>query len=193
MNGLAKKREWMSEEAYLAREEGSEVRHEYLAGEIYAMSGASARHNIICGNLFAALHRHLAGGPCRVFMSDVKVRVQVQEEVYYYYPDVMVACRPEDDAPYHREQPCVLVEVMSEGTERIDRREKFFIYREIPALEEYVLIGQDKPEVIVYRRAEGWARECPAVDGTLRLKSLSFSMPVAALYAGTDVVEGDKA
>lgn len=188
MIALPQKKQVLSEEDYLAGEEGSDVRHEYLAGEVYAMSGASARHNIICGNLFAALHHHLAGGPCRVFMSDLKVRLKVLEEVYYYYPDVMVACRPEDDASHYRELPCVIVEVMSETTERIDRREKALAYREIPALEEYVLISQDRPEIIVYRRADNWASERPAPDGALNLKSLSFSMPVAALYSGTDVI-----
>lgn len=188
MTALPKKKLLLSEEDYLAGEEGSDVRHEYLAGEVYAMSGASARHNTICLNLAAALHRHLAGGPCRVFMSDLKVRLKVLEDVYYYYPDVMVACRPEDNASHYREQPCVIVEVMSETTERIDRREKALAYREIPALEEYVLIGQDKPEIIIYRRADGWASERPASDGQLTLKCLSFSMPVAALYSGTDVI-----
>jgi Uma2 family endonuclease len=77
---------------------------------------------------------------------------------------------------------------MSETTERIDRREKALAYREIPALEEYVLIGQDKPEIIIYRRADGWASERPTPDGQLTLKCLSFSMPVAALYSGTDVI-----
>jgi len=186
MTALAQKKLPLSEEDYLAGEEHSEVRHEYLAGEVYAMSGASARHNTICGNLFAALHRHLAGSPCRVFMSDLKVRLKVLDDTYFYYPDVMVACRPEDSASHYREQPCVLVEVMSATSERTDRREKLLAYREIAALEEYVLIAQDKSEVIVYRRAAGWASERPAAEGSLNLQSLSFSLPLAALYAGAD-------
>lgn len=192
MTAVAQKKSLLTEDAYLAGEEGSEVRHEYLAGEVYAMSGASAQHNLICINLVAALHRHLAGGPCRVFMSDLKVRLKVLDDTYFYYPDVMVACRPGDNASHHREQPCVLVEVMSESTERTDRREKLLAYREIAALEEYVLIAQDKPEVIVYRRADGWASERPGADGSLNLKCLTFDMPLTALYAGAGL-SGDAA
>lgn len=170
---------------YLAGEESAELRHEYLAGTVYAMSGASVRHNAICLNLAAALHRHLAGGPCRVTINDVKVRIKILNDDYFYYPDVMVACRPEDNASHYREQPCVLVEVMSETTERTDRREKLLAYREIPALEAYVLIAQENATVLIYRRAAGWLPEQLDGDGVLRLPSLDFSLPVSALYEGT--------
>lgn len=171
---------------YLAGEESAECRHEYLAGDVYAMSGASARHNAICLNLATALHGHLRDGPCRVFMGDLKVRLRVLNDDYFYYPDVMVACRPEDNASHWREQPCLLVEVMSESTERVDRREKRLAYREIPALEHYVLVGQEPPEVIVYSRAAGWIGETLATDGTLVIPSLDFRVPVAEIYAGTE-------
>lgn len=174
---------------YLAGEEKAECRREYLAGEVYAMSGASARHNLICGNLFAALHRHLAGGPCRVFMSDLKVHLRTAGEEYFYYPDLMVACRPDDAASHSREHPCVLVEVMSPTTERTDRREKLFAYQQIAALEEYVLIAQDGIEVAVHRRANGWAASRPTAGGVLELKSVAFELPVVSLYAGVDSAE----
>ncbi len=174
---------------YLVGEESAECRHEYLAGEVYAMSGASARHNMICGNLFAALHRHLSGGPCRVFMADLKVHLRNAGEEYFYYPDVMVACRPDDTASHSRDHPCVLVEVMSPTTARTDRREKLFAYQQIAALEEYVLIGQDCIEVAVYRRADGWVASRPTADGIVELKCIGFELPVAALYAGVDSVE----
>ncbi len=174
---------------YLAGEESAECRHEFLDGEVHAMSGASARHNLICGNLFAALHRHVAGGPCRVFMADLKVHLRSAGEEYFYYPDVMVACRPDDTASHFRDHPCVLVEVMSPTTERTDRREKLFAYQQIAALEEYVLIAQDSIEVAVHRRADGWAASRPAADGILQLKSIGFELPVAALYAGADSAE----
>ena len=186
MGAIPKHRLLVSVADYLAGEERAECRHEYLAGEVYAMSGASARHNAICLNLASALHRHLAGGPCRVFMNDLKVRLDVLREDYFYYPDVMVACRPDDNASHYREHPCVLVEVMSESTERTDRREKLFAYREIAALEEYVLIAQDRAEVVVYRRADGWGASRPTADGVLDLNCLKFSLPVADLYAGTE-------
>lgn len=173
---------------YLADEESADCRHEYLAGEVYAMSGASARHNTICLNLAAALHRHLTGGPCRVFMSDLKVHLRNAGEEYFYYPDVMVACRPDDTASHSRDHPCVLVEVMSPTTERTDRREKLFAYQQIAALEEYVLIAQDNIELAVHRRADGWVASRPTAEGILELKSIGFVLPVAALYASTDAI-----
>ena len=184
---LAQIRETVSVADYLDGEEIAAERHEYLAGEVHAMSGASARHNLICGNLFAALHRHLAGGPCRVFMADLKVRLSVNEEDFFYYPDIMVACNPADQASHFRTQPSVLVEVMSPSTERIDRREKLFAYRTLNSLREYVLIGQDSPEVVAYVRTENqWSTQRPQPDGVLTLPSLEFSLPVAELYRGTE-------
>ena len=174
---------------YLAGEESTECRHAFLDGEVHAMSGASARHNLICGNLFAALLRHVAGGPCRVFMADLKVHLRSAEEEYFNYPIVMVACRPDDPASHFRDHPCVLVEVMPPTTERTDRRERLFAYQQIAALEEYVLIAQDSIEVAVHRRADGWAASRPAADGILQLKSIAFDLPVPALYAGADSTE----
>lgn len=172
---------------YLAGEEQATERHEYLAGDVHAMSGASARHNLICGNLFAALHRHLAGGPCRVFMADLKVRLSVNDEDYFYYPDIMVACNPADQASHFRSQPSVLIEVMSPSTERIDRREKLFAYRTLDSLREYVLIEQDAPVAVAYVRTENsWATQRPEPTGVLTLPSLGFSIPVAELYQGTE-------
>ncbi len=184
---LAQIRETLSVADYLDGEEIAAERHEYLAGEVHAMSGASARHNLICGNLFAALQRHLAGGPCRVFMADLKVRLSVNEEDFFYYPDIMVACNPADQASHFRTQPSVLEEVMSPSTERIDRREKLFAYRTLDSLREYVLIGQDNPEVVAYVRTENqWSTQRPQPDGVLTLPSLEFSLPVAELYRGTE-------
>jgi Uma2 family endonuclease len=172
---------------YLAGEESAECRREYLDGELHPISGASARHNLICGNLAAALHRHLAGGLCRVFMADLKVHLRSAGEEYFYYPDVMVACRPDDNASHYRDHPCVLVEVISPTTERTDRREKLFAYQQITALQEYVLIAQDSIDVAVHGRAADWAATRPDAEGIVELKSLGFAMPVAELYAGIDM------
>lgn len=174
---------------YLAGEESAECHHEFLDGEVHVMSGASARHNLICGNLFAALHGHVAGGSCPVFMANLKVHLRSAGEEYFHYPDVMVARRPDDTASHFRDHPCVLVEVMAPTTERTDRREKLFAYQQIAALEEYVLVAQDSIEVAVHRRADGWAASRPAADGILQLKGIGFELPVAALYARADSVE----
>jgi Uma2 family endonuclease len=169
---------------YIEGELRSEVRHEYLAGETYAMVGASDAHNIVCLNLATVLHTHLRGGPCRVFMADMKLRVRAGQDEYFYYPDLMVACRPEDDARYYREQPILIVEVMSESTERIDRREKLLVYRDIPVLEEYLLLAQDRAEATLYRRADGWGSRRLAAGDELQLSSVDFSVPLRVLYEG---------
>jgi Uma2 family endonuclease len=113
----------ISIDEYLQGEERGEVRHEYIGGEVYAMVGTSDRHNMIAGNLFAALHPRLRGGPCRLFTSDMKVRLRVASDEAFYYPDLMVARDPADAATYFRTRPRLIVEVLSETTERIDRRE----------------------------------------------------------------------
>lgn len=180
-------RDGLSVADYLAGEESAAEKHEYLAGQVHAMSVASARHNLICGNLFAALHRHLADGACRVFMADLKVRLSVNDEDYFYYPDIMVACNPADQASHFRTQPSVLVEVISPSTERIDRREKFFAYRTLDSLREYVLIEQDTPVALAYvRNDHAWTTQRPEPTGVLTLPSLDFSIPVADLYRGTE-------
>ncbi|MBA2617877.1 MAG: Uma2 family endonuclease, partial [Rubrobacter sp.] len=109
-------------------EKTATVRHEYVAGEVYAMTGASRRHNRIAGNVYRRLADAAAGGPCRVYMETVKLRI----EDVFYYPDVMVACGPEPDDPYYEDDPCLVVEVVSPSTETTDRREKLAAYKRIP-------------------------------------------------------------
>jgi Uma2 family endonuclease len=184
MSSFPAHRPLLSVAEYLAGEESAEVRHEYLAGEIYAMTGASARHNRICLNLGAALLRQLRGSPCQVFMVDLKVHLRVNSDDYFYYPDLMVACRADDAASHYREHPRVIIEVLSESTERIDRREKFFAYQQIAALEEYVLVAQDRPEATVFRRAAGWAATRLGEGDTLELASLDFRLALNEVFDG---------
>lgn len=143
---------------YLASEKDSPVRHEYVDGQLYAMAGASDRHNRIALNLASRLNDHLNGGPCEVFIADMKVIV---DPVVYYYPDVVVTCDPPGSDPYVRTQPRLIIEVVSPSTERIDRHEKAFAYRHVPSLQEYVLVLQDRMQVEMYRRQGGdeWIRE----------------------------------
>lgn len=169
---------------YIQGELRSEIRHEYVAGEAYAMVGASDRHNLICGNLFSALHTHLKGGPCRVFMADMKVRVKVVLDDYFYYPDVMVACHPEDNARYWRERPVLLAEVISESTARLDRREKWLVYQHIDTLVEYLLLEQDRPEATLYRRDGTWTARQLGPGDCLELASVGLALPLASLYEG---------
>ena len=108
----------LSVEDYLSEERLSEIRHEYVDGVVYAMAGASDVHNIIAGNLFAALHPYLRRGPCRIFMSDVKARLSLADKNIFYYPDLMVTCDPRDTNAYFKDFPKVIIEVLSESTER---------------------------------------------------------------------------
>lgn len=172
---------------YLSGEEASGVRHEYIEGVVYAMAGTSDVHNTVAGNFFAAMHSHLRGGRCRAFISDVKVRLNPGEKQIFYYPDVMVACDGRDTNAFFKDFPKVIVEVLSEGMERIDRSEKFPNYTQIESLEEFVLASQDKMEVTIFRRAQGWKPEIlRQPDQSLALASLNFSMRLQANYEGVE-------
>ncbi len=168
-------------EDYLQGEEHSDVRHEYIGGDVYAMVGASDRHNLIAGNLFAALHPHLRGTPCQLFMSDMKVRLRVASDDAFYYPDLVLACDPDDRAVYYRTRPCLIVEVLSETTERIDRREKLLAYTSIDSLQEYVLLSQNRVEAELHRRADGWRGQV-VTAGDVRFQRLDVAVPLATIY-----------
>ena len=179
----AKELALISSEEYLEQERQSDARHEFVGGVIYAMAGASEEHNTIAGNLHAALHTHLRGKSCRVFIVDLKVRLQIAQTDIFYYPDLMVVCDPRDTDRYFKRYPKVLIEVLSEVTERIDRREKLLNYTQIETLEEYVLVAQDRTEVTLFRRVNNWK---PVVlsqpDQTFHLPSLAFKLPLSAVY-----------
>jgi len=135
----------ISEEEYLHLEARSPVRHEYVSGEVFAMTGGTLRHNAIAVNLVAALRAHLRNTPCRVFINDVSVRVAKANA--YYYPDLLVSCGREAQAldleSGEVEDAALIIEVLSEGTEATDRREKLLAYRTLASLSEYALISQD--------------------------------------------------
>ena len=182
------KSQFISVEEYLEGEPLSEVRHEYIAGVVYAMAGTSDEHSFIVGNLHAALHSHLRGKSCRLFMLDAKVRLQAADDDIFYYPDLMVACDARDKDRFFKRFPRVLVEVLSKSTERIDRREKFLSYTQIETLEEYILVAQDKMEVTLYRRVNQWHPEVLKTGAqSLPLASIDFSIPLAAIYECVNV------
>ena len=141
---------------YLEGEPQSDIRHEYVAGQVYAMAGAGEKHNRIAGNLFFHLRAAARGKPCGVFISDMKVRVEQSDA--FYYPDVMATCDPQDTESLYKRSPCLIVEVLSPSTEAIDRREKFFAYRSLPSLRHYLLVSQEQRRVEWHSRDEscGW-------------------------------------
>ena len=167
---------------YLESEKSSPVRHEYLAGRVYGMGGTSANHNLIAGNVFARLRYHLRGGPCRVFVSDMKVRIEAVD--FFYYPDVLVTCDPEDSEEYFKTRPCLIIEVASPTTAMIDKREKLLAYQKLGSLREYVLIAQDEMKIQVYRldRAGSWWLHTLGAEDPLRLESVDLEMTVAEVY-----------
>ena len=167
---------------YLESEKFSPVRREYLAGQVYAMSGASTAHNLIAGNVFAQLRAHLRGGPCQVFISDMKLHIEAINT--FYYPDVMVACDPEDQGDYFKTRPILIIEVLSPTTAAIDRREKLLAHQKIASLREYILISEDEIKVEVYRRDQGgkWWEHTLEREGELRLESVEFKIDLTDLY-----------
>jgi len=140
---------------YLALERQQACKHEFVAGRIYAMAGASERHNLIVANAAYHLRGPARGGPCRVFIADMKVRVASTDACYY--PDVMVVCDPQDTDAYVKVAPCVIVEVISKSTETTDRREKLAAYRTLPSLRYYILVSS------LDRRVECYARNAEDV------------------------------
>ena len=176
----------LDEGEYLALEARSPVRHEYIAGEIFAMTGASIRHNIIALNIATALRTHLRGTPCRALMEGVKL--YLKKERSYFYPDVMVTCEPrllELDAQVQVvDSPVLIVEVLSPSTKGIDRREKLRAYRTLPSLKEYAMVSQDECRVELHRRRGdiGWDIITFEPGDTVELASVELQLPIADVY-----------
>ncbi|NJM13441.1 MAG: Uma2 family endonuclease [Synechococcaceae cyanobacterium SM1_2_3] len=182
---------WFSVEEYLAFEEASEIKHEYVNGEIYAMTGVSVRHNRISGNLFARLLNHLDGSRCEVFFAEVKLRLKELNQDIFYYPDLMVCCDPNDRDLYWRSRPCLIVEVLSNSTARIDRSEKYLTYIQLDSLQGYLLLEQNKIGATLYRRnGGGWQREeFNDPQTALTLPCAELTVQLAEIYAGTGLPE----
>ncbi len=186
---LRKLKPHLSVADYLAGEKESPVRYEYVDGQVYAMAGASDRHNRISGNLYSRLLDRLDGADCEPFMSDMKVKV---DPVLYYYPDVVVTCDAPGGDPYLRTQPRLIIEVLSPTTERIDRNEKSSAYRQTPSLLEYALVSQDEMRFELHRRqADGqWAVEIfTQAEESLTLHSVELTLTVADVYRNVRLPE----
>lgn len=176
---------FLSVEDYLRHEAEGVVRHEYIGGRVHAMAGTTLRHNIIALNLVTAFRAHVRGGPCQAFMNDVKVRLAVNREDIFYYPDVMVACGPVHLEEHYLRDPTLIVEVLSPSTESIDRREKLLNYPLIPTLQEYVLVAQETREITLHRREELWrpvVLTAPAAP--VEFRSIKMTVPLAQIYEG---------
>jgi len=175
----------MTLEEYLEFEEHSRVRHEYIAGEIFAMTGVTKRHNRIAGRLYHALAGHLKGSSCDPYISDVKVKLQVNRDVHVYYPDVMVVCGRDPQEDRYVANPRLIVEILSASTAGVDRHEKRVAYRGIAELQEYVIIAQEAIEVTVFRREDDWEPVVlESLGSILELRSVGLTVPVAMIHEG---------
>jgi len=187
---------WIKPEEYLALEQTATTKHEYLDGVIYAwqgfgpeaMAGGSRAHNRVIQNLVVALRSSLKTGPCEVYASDMRLRLEAGRA--YFYPDVAVTYSPGDSAATAGQasefsEPCVIFEVLSDSTEAFDRGEKFEAYRHIPTLEEYVLVAPRERRVEVFRRTPGWTAQ-PSQSGSVRIECLDLSLALEQMFQGLD-------
>ena len=181
----------MSAEDYLQLEAQSPLRHEYVNGEVFAMTGGSLRHNVIALSLASALRAHLRDTPCRAFMNDVRVRVAKTNA--YYYPDILVNCGRDtqamDLASGEVDDAVLIVEILSQSTEAIDRREKLLAYRTLPSLVEYTLISQDDARVEIHRRRGdiGWEKIEYSGDEIIELASVKLKIGMRDIYEGVPI------
>jgi Uma2 family endonuclease len=172
----------MTVEEYFAWEETQEERHEYWDGEVITMSGGTKFHNRVALNFFKQLDTAFGEGPCEVFTSDIRVRVEPRRK--YFYPDVVVSCDDREDEELYVNYPCLIVEVLSPTTESIDRGIKFAKYQQILSLKEYVLVQVLQPGVEVYQRTDRgkWIYSSYGMDDRILLESVNVEVAVADLY-----------
>jgi Uma2 family endonuclease len=176
----------MTPEEYLEFEKRSDTRHEYVDGLLHAMAGETREHNRIVQNILLALTPSVAARACEIVIETVKLRTRKSR---YRYPDVIVSCAPGGDR-YFLENPCLLVEVLSESASLTDTTEKLDEYLRIPSLQRYVLVEQIARRVIVYRRsAEGWMVEVLDGSGVIEVPCLESRLSLEQVYAGLSFEE----
>ncbi len=184
---------YLTPEEYLAFERKATTKHEYLNGQIVAMSGASFAHNFITVNIATSLNIQLMEGECRVATSDMRVKVTQIDS--YFYPDVVVVCgepRAEDDTFDTLLNPTLIVEVLSPSTEGYDRGKKFEHYQQIASLKDYILISQDEVHVEYYYRQENeWLQtEFVELEDVLSLFSIGCELRLSDIYRRVEIASG---
>jgi len=189
VSALLKPRKLIVEE-YFALDEKAERKSEFFDGEMFAMAGASRTHNVLTRNLTGHLFARLQGGSCQVFVADL--RVKVNKTGLYTYPDLLIVCGPPEYAPENRDtltNPKVVIEVLTDSTEKYDRTTKFRHYKQMPSVMEYVLVSQDEPLIERFaRRPDGtWSQsEFVGLDAAMALDSVPASVPLADIYLGVE-------
>ncbi len=178
-------------EEYLQGEKEAMVRHEYVAGSVHAMSGASNQHNTISTNCAGWLYVMLRGKPCQPFNSDTKVRVNLPDQTRFYYPDVMVVCHANPPEDHFQEHPVLIVEVLSPSTRRIDQTEKKDAYLCLPSLQVLLLVESDRPAVTTFQRNAFGKFErvdYEGLDDVIPLKEIDGDLPLSVLYERVEFV-----
>lgn len=176
---------YLSEADYLAGEQDGEMRHEWVDGQAYAMTGASDYHNKLSGNVFGELRNALkrSHSPCSIYINDMKVKVKHN----FYYPDVMVVCNPNDKVNnYYKTQPSVIVEVLSPSTRRFDKTHKRQMYQSLETLQQYVLVDQECAEIEVFNRQSGWQADYFYPGDTIHFQSIDVAVTVEDIYYQVD-------
>jgi Uma2 family endonuclease len=179
-------------EEYLRLEREAEERHEFRDGDIVDMAGGSVVHSLLIANCIGTLGRFLKGGPCRVYDSNLRVRIKRRS--LYSYPDATIVCGPpqvDHDDPFGETvvNPTLVLEVLSPSTELYNRKTKFDRYRELGSFQEYVLVSQDMPRIETYFRHPdgGWAFDVGVeLEAVVKLRSVGVDLPLAEIYAGVD-------
>ncbi len=174
-------------EGYLALDRDSQERHEYVDGDIFAMTGASRHHNLITLNTAASLHGQLQNRPCEIYNNDMRVSISPQNT--YVYPDIVVVCHKPEFIDTHLDtllNPLLIIEVLSSSTEAYDRGKKFVHYRSLESLQAYVLIAQEEARVEYYQRGQAgqWVlSETSDLESVIHLDVIDCQLALADVYA----------
>lgn len=164
----------IQQDEYFSLEAQSPIRHELIGGQLYAMMGDSAQHNTIVTNLTAIIKSHLSGQFCRVFSSTFKLAVGAD----FYYPGVFVTCS--QPHRHYSDAATLVIEVLSDSTQHYDRTEKIAAYKRLASLEEYCLIAQDRPSMVLYSRSNQWTPK--SVENVITFESIDLSVPMPQIY-----------
>ncbi len=196
MSAIAKRKYTLEE--YLELEKNSEERYEYFDGEVFAMAGGSLNHALLTGNVYSDLKLKLKGEACKVFNSEM--RLKVPKALPYRYPDVSVACGPlildEIDGLVRLVNPILIVEVLSPTTSTYDLKDKFTEYQSIDSFKEYLIVSQNRPQVIQHTRQTGkrWLRtEIEGLDSFVILDSVNVSLAMKDIYEDVEFNSADGA
>jgi Uma2 family endonuclease len=170
---------------YLAGEEISGVKHEYLGGAVHAMAGATNQHNTISTSTLLALGSQLRGKSCQPFNSDTKIRIEYPDHTRFYYPDAMVVCQPNSASDHFQDQPVVVIEVLSDSTRRADLVEKRDAYLTIPSLKVLIFVEPDAPSVTLHRAKPGGGftlERHSGLDAIIPLPEIEAALPLSEVY-----------